>query len=100
VAKFRKKPVVVEAFQMTEQARRDTRMWPSWLTHVWASVPDRALSVGSVGPVDWEQEFGPLRIRTLEGTMVCNLGDWIIRGVNGELYPCKPDIFEKTYEPA
>lgn len=38
-------------------------------------------------------------IRTLEGTMTANPGDWIIKGVNGEFYPCKPDIFEKTYEP-
>ena len=37
-------------------------------------------------------------IETLEGTMKANIGDWIIEGINGELYPCKPDIFEKTYE--
>jgi len=37
-------------------------------------------------------------IHTLEGTMTANIGDYIIKGVNGELYPCKPDIFEKTYE--
>lgn len=41
-----------------------------------------------------------LKIFTLEGAMMANIGDWIIRGVNGEYYPCKPDIFEKTYEPA
>ena len=39
-------------------------------------------------------------IKTLEGTMKASAGDYIIRGVNGEIYPCKPDIFEKTYEPA
>ena len=41
---------------------------------------------------------GSALIKTLEGVMVAEIGDWIIRGVNGELYPCKPDIFEKTYE--
>jgi hypothetical protein len=41
-----------------------------------------------------------MKIETLEGTMTANPGDWIITGVNGEQYPCKPDIFEKTYEPA
>ncbi len=41
-----------------------------------------------------------LEIPTLEGTMHASQGDWIIRGVKGELYPCKPDIFEATYEPA
>jgi len=39
-----------------------------------------------------------LRIHTLEGTMVAEHGDWIIKGLNGEFYPCKPDIFEKSYE--
>jgi hypothetical protein len=42
--------------------------------------------------------FGVLTIRTLEGVMGATVGDYIIRGVNGEFYPCKPDIFEKTYE--
>jgi hypothetical protein len=39
-----------------------------------------------------------MKIKTLEGVMTANIGDWIIQGVNGEIYPCKPDIFEKTYE--
>lgn len=44
---------------------------------------------------------GPdLAIQTLEGQMVARPGDWIIKGVKGEIYPCKPDIFEATYEPA
>lgn len=41
----------------------------------------------------------PMIIKTLEGDMVAQKGDWIITGVNGERYPCKPDIFDKTYEP-
>ena len=44
------------------------------------------------------QAFTPQIIRTLEGDMVANAGDWIVRGVKGEYYPCKPEIFEKTYE--
>jgi hypothetical protein len=44
-------------------------------------------------------EQDTLRIKTLEGVMSVRIGDWIIKGVNGELYPCKPDIFEKSYEP-
>lgn len=43
---------------------------------------------------------GPMQISTLEGVMQANPGDWIITGVKGEMYPCKPDIFEATYEPA
>lgn len=41
---------------------------------------------------------GKLKIKTLEGVMTADIGDYIIKGVNGEFYPCKPDIFEKTYE--
>lgn len=48
--------------------------------------------------IDAYQTDKELDIETLEGTMHANIGDWIITGVNGERYPCKPDIFEKTYE--
>jgi hypothetical protein len=41
---------------------------------------------------------GGIKIDTLEGTMVANIGDWIIKGVHGEFYPCKPEIFSQTYE--
>lgn len=50
--------------------------------------------------IEAEQTAVSVQIPTLEGVMTANPGDWIITGVNGERYPCKPDIFEKTYEPA
>ena len=59
MAKFRKKPVVIDAYQTDKE----------------------------------------IDIATLEGVMHANIGDWIITGVKGERYPCKPDVFEKTYEP-
>lgn len=82
MAKFRKRPVVVDAFRFGQVLGR-----PMWLTEAIANndvivYPDHAM------------------IRTLEGNMRAELGDWIIQGVKGELYPCKPDIFEATYEPA
>ena len=83
--KFRKKPVVIDAIQ--------------YLPH--GNCRSIAEFLGQ--PHDKKScEDGPIYptwvIRTLEGDMECRPGDWIIRGVNGELYPCKPDIFEKTYE--
>jgi hypothetical protein len=84
--KYRKKPVVIEAYQ---------------LPAVGADVPDSF--------ADWCEQVGfefesgrdeTLLIHTLEGTMTASPGDWIIKGVRGEFYPCKPDIFEATYEPA
>jgi hypothetical protein len=54
---------------------------------------------GDRAKVKAEGERKAIVIETLEGTMIGEPGDWIIRGVNGEFYPCKPDIFAKTYEP-
>lgn len=83
VKQYRKKPVVVEAIQ--------------WL----GSEPSFAKIKEFVGS-KWEP--GPMGTRsfyivTLEGDMLAQENDWIIKGVQGEFYPCKPDIFEATYEP-
>jgi len=87
MAKYRKKPVIIEAVQL----RWDT----------WNEMCDHA-GVGKLteGKPEGRQEEGKIQlaIPTLEGLMIGNEGDWIIKGVNGEIYPCKPDIFEKTYE--
>ena len=79
MAQYRKKPVVIDAIQYTD---------PS-------SVQQIMDAFGSMG-VNNSPEG--LFITTSEGTMHASKGDWIIRGVKGELYPCKPDIFEATYE--
>lgn len=79
---FRKKPVVIEAVQFR------------------AGEQDGELADDVIaGRVRYTEE-GTMLIHTLEGTMEAQPGDWIIRGVKGELYPCKPDIFAATYEPA
>jgi hypothetical protein len=95
--KFRKKPVVVEAFQMTQELRMCTKEWPMWLYLAWRRDWNEP---NALGCVDYPNSDGTdqLYINTLEGKLVVSWNDWIIRGVNGELYPCKPDIFEKTYE--
>lgn len=82
---WRKKPVVIEAFQWTGD--KDQLGEPEWIVE--------AIKTGVVG-IDAEG----LNIVTLEGVLTASHGDWIIRGVKGELYPCKPDIFASTYEPA
>lgn len=95
--KYRKKPVIIEAFQMTRERRADNRDWPAWLHEAWCLPFARP---GAVSCEDYPGSDGTDRlvIRTPEGTMTVEWGDWIIRGVKGELYPCKPDIFEATYE--
>lgn len=87
MSKYRKKPVVIDAHQWNPQ-EKPTAL-PDWLWNVLGLNPERM-----------NRTTGDLTIRTLEGDMIARTGDWIIKGVNGELYPCKPDIFEKTYEKA
>lgn len=96
--KYRKKPVVIEAFQMTRERRGDNRDWPDWLHYAWQMDPDE---VGALRCRDYPDSDGTdeLYINTLEGRHQVSFDDYIIRGVAGELYPCKPDIFEATYEP-
>jgi hypothetical protein len=83
--KFRKKPVIIDAVQWTNQ-QIVCPPGPVWLLEA-----EEDGSVKLIGD--------SLFISTLEGEMQARPGDWIIRGVKGEIYPCKPDIFEATYEP-
>lgn len=95
--RYRKKPVVIEASQMTLERRLDNSDWPEWLNIAWQAG---ANNVGGVYPTIPGTSQGTISINTLEGAHLVDFGDWIIRGVKGELYPCKDDIFEMTYEPA
>jgi hypothetical protein len=96
--RYRKKPTVVEAFQMTKERRMDNSEWPWWLHEAW-SKPES--DPGSLCRRSNAAELPDiLVVRTLEGTMMVDWGDWIIRGTAGELYPCKPQIFDAIYDPA
>lgn len=88
---YRKKPVEVEAFQWT--GTPDQEPEPSWMNE--ALRNGRAIIYHLHNSPNEVAEMG---IRTLEGEMFATQGDYIIRGVKGELYPCKPDIFHLTYE--
>ena len=88
--------IVIEAFQMTEERRATYSMWPVWLRQAWDK---EAGEKGAVYPTVKGARNGTVSIETLEGLMLVNFGDWIIRGIQGELYPCAPDIFEATYDP-
>lgn len=79
---FRKKPIEIEAMQLTVDNGKDVCDW--------------ILSQSTMKR--WTLPDGGVLIETLEGKMTANVGDWIIQGVQGEFYPCKPDIFAETYE--
>ena len=83
MSKFRKKPVIIEAQELTKDNAEDLAKWCGakgfWTNH---SNNDEVF----------------INIETLEGTITAKEGDFIVKGIKGEFYPCKPDIFEKTYE--
>lgn len=93
--KYRKKPVIIEAFKLNARGL----VGADWF---WDAVSSNDIITHDFGKFyDGPKVYdGPAwcEIKTLEGTMIARTGDYIIRGVNGEIYPCKPDIFEKTYE--
>ncbi len=95
---YRKKPVVIEAFQMTKARREDNSEWPNWLNIAWNKNFNQLWMVSSE---DYPYSNGKdlLIIRTFEDVTTVDWDDWIIQGVNNELYTCTPDIFEQTYEP-
>lgn len=87
MARFRKKPVVIEAWKYEggwDSARPIVRMSKDIF---WCSMP-----------ANGHDDLGEIEIETLEGRMTAKPGDWIIKGVKGEFYPCKPDIFAATYD--
>ena len=96
IKKYRKKPVTIEAMQWNGTSQGATPII-QWILDnggsgcLWCSDPDRCSKTGGDCP-------HTICIRTLEGDMHASLGDYIIRGVQGEFYPCKPDIFAATYE--
>lgn len=99
MAKYRKKPVVIEAYQWT-QADQDSppkreEYWPGWLYEAYNAPLARP---GALFRVRSGTEGPRTLIHTLEGGHEVRVGDWIIRGIAGELYPCKPEIFTETYE--
>ena len=83
--KYRKKPVVIEAVQFLDTAE---------------SLEDLSKFVDHTVRIGYQTSPPTLTVATLEGVMEATVGDYIIKGVNGEFYPCKPDIFHKTYEVA
>jgi hypothetical protein len=93
VQKFRKKPVVIEAVQWNADKKNFDEVM-----NFMQDFHGNKLNYENAEELSYKSK--ELHIRTLEGVMTASNLDWIIKGVNGEFYPCKPDIFEKTYESA
>lgn len=86
--KYVKKPIVVEAMQLKFE-----NFVPEIVDWIGESKNYPECKVLGIDPAD-----GKVKIKTLEGVMICEINDWIIKGIKGEFYPCKPDVFEATYE--
>jgi hypothetical protein len=89
MSKYRKKPVVIDAWQWLFSPKQDET--PSWVTDALWLWP-------KVGGIAFEPDKDRIAIATLEGVMTASPGDFIIKGIKGEIYACKPDIFEATYD--
>lgn len=105
MAKYRKKPVIVEAVQYTIDNREEISTFTQGKAWFPKDNDTYMLFWGYIPPESWTcRECGHVASKhgnceTLEGYHIICPGDWIIRGVKGEFYPCKPDIFEATYDP-
>ena len=86
--RYQKRPIIIDAFQLTKEQFRDLGPFPDWTRPQMQSIFGRAS----------EGLKNVIYVDTLEGRMYANVGDYIIRGVKGEVYPCKPDIFEASYD--
>lgn len=86
--KFRKRPVVIEAVQLDPTGKHSQ------------NLPEGVIGLSSPGADNWGYKGCRFYIETLEGRMEAKPGDWIITGIKGERYPCKPDVFAASYEPA
>ena len=89
--KYRKKPVVIDAIQWNGFNLQEIKDFVG--NDLQYDINDTAYQAGKGRPVIY------MKIHTIEGDHECTIGDFIIKGIKGEFYPCKPDIFEKTYEP-
>lgn len=87
ITKYRKKPVVIEAIVLNIDNAREIEEWSNGKVALHYSID-----------IDQTTSLEYATISTLEGEMRADIGDYIIKGVKGEFYPCKPDIFEQTYE--
>ena len=85
MAKYRKKPVVIEAIQLTNESIIEIIKWATDYISIKIDTDENDNIIGMIIP-------------TLEGAMKASMNDYIIKGIQGEFYPCKPDIFEQTYE--
>ena len=95
--KYRTKLVEIEAFQLTKETREDNSNWPDWMHEAWNKELDE---VGSLYPWLYPDSDGSdeLAVETLNGAVLVRFNDYIIRGTQGELYPCDPDVFHEKYE--
>jgi len=90
---FRAKPLLIEAFQMTKKHRNNNADWPNWLHKAWQKEKEEE---GSLWPID--NPHGGLAINTAGRDLVVPWNDFIILGVQGNIYTCSHSAFESTYE--
>ena len=97
MAKYRKKPIEIEAIQYTKHNLKEVLLFIGMIDNI-DYIPECAETERRWQDFVSDCLHDGIDIKTLEGTMTAKFGDYIIKGINGEFYPCKPDIFDKTYD--
>ena len=97
--KYRKLPVIIEAIKYSGHPMQKDELKKFVGDSLIMDIDFTAYEDGVFGKRPTTLPSVTVKIKTLEGEMLANHGDYIIKGISGEFYPCKPDIFEKTYEP-
>jgi hypothetical protein len=92
MSKFRKKPMEIKAWPVRDLYHAAEKSWEK--------LPQRIVTAYDACDLIFANHPRRIEIKTLDGWMTANIDDWVVEGVKGELYPCKPDIFATTYEPA
>jgi len=91
----KRRPDLIEAFQLTRESRLSDSDWPNWLHKAWHTP---CATVGSLYPSKESPEDKRLMLGTIDGPQLVYLGDWLIRDAKGEIYSCKPEVFKALYE--
>ena len=92
MAKYRKKPIIIEAIQWTGKNDEEIEFF------IGENLEGYGDNLVAIRPRSEQYRSKLMYIRTLEGIMTASVDDYIIKGIQGEFYPCKPDVFKKTYE--
>lgn len=99
MAKYRKKPSFVDAFQLTQPNRDSNELWPDWALQAWNKSMDEVGALSASKPGEKNADIhGPIYIVTNDASTPVNINDWVVQDAAGNLTACDPEKFARTYD--